>query len=252
MNVIRMFGHGLLAVILGAAGTRSEAGETGRARAASLLQLGAVLGEAAGSASRSDDPARRGEILVGGIGVGALQGCVGAALDVLAKGPARGAARSACKTGAAAGAAAGAADAHAVGERDERNRRELVSLRQAAEQVQQDNQALRRLVEAAQQALREGQARLARLRVERDANRLSATQADTLRLQEERNVDSLRAALDSARASRARHGQVARSSPGQAPERRQLDQEIARMDRQIAELEQQLSAYQHALAVSRA
>ncbi|WP_127998888.1 hypothetical protein [Piscinibacter defluvii] len=252
MKAIVLCGHVMLAVLLGCAGAQAEAGEAGRARAASLLEFGLVLGEAAASAARSDDPARRGEILLGGTGVGALQGCVGAALEVLAQGPARGAARGACKTGAAAGAAAGAADAQAVAERDERNRRELASLREAAERVQQDNQALARLLAAAQQSLRDAQARLVRLRADVDARQISAAQAEALRRHEQQNIESLQAALDSARASRARHGQQARSAGGSDAEWRALDQEIARMDRQIAELERQLLAWQRALAVSRA
>lgn len=252
MKAIVLSGHVMLAVLLGGAGAHAEAGEAGRARAASLLEFGLVLGEAAASAARSDDPARRGEIVLGGAGIGAVQGCVGAALEVLAQGPARGAARSACKTGAAVGAAAGAADGQAVAERDERNRRELASLRQATASLQQDNQALARLLAAGQQSLRDAQARLARLRAEVAARRLTAEQAETLRGREQQAIESLQAALASARASRDQHGQLARSAAGSDADRRSLDQEIARMDRQIAELERQLLAYQRALAVSRA
>lgn len=150
------------------------------------------------------------------------------------------------------GAAVGAADAWVVAKKWEAGNNELRATQAAAADVRNDNQKLQTYLASSGKVLDEGKSRLAALRSDVAAKRISAEQAEQARQREEQNIASMKAGLEHAKKTRADYQQASAKFQSAPQAKRDLDGEIARMDTQVAQLERNIADYNRALAVSRA
>lgn len=153
---------------------------------------------------------------------------------------------------AAAGAVAGGLDGYVTAKKEQAGRQQVRELQAATADVRQDNEHLQAFIESTNSVLAEGRARLATLRSDVAARRISVKDAEQTRQHEQQNIDEMRATLDTAKKSREQYQQAASRLQGTPQERRDLDAEIKKMDREVAKLEGNIAEYSRALQVSRA
>lgn len=198
---------------------------------------------------RKDDT-RFYETVLGGAVAGALTAsalCVAAKL--LTGGKKVGEAAVTC---AVIGLVVGGVDGYVVGKREKATRDKISELQAATDEVRKDNQNLQTFLDSSNIVLAEGKARLATLRSDLTAKRVSAAQADQARKREEENIASMNRTLKNARGARDVYASAAPKFNGTPQQKRDLDAEITRMNNQVAQLEKNIADYNEALAVSKA
>ncbi|MBX3604743.1 MAG: hypothetical protein KF788_05715 [Piscinibacter sp.] len=198
------------------------------------------------------DSDRFNETVIGGILTGAAAGALTGALAAWLTGGNKKEVRNTAIAGAVVGGTIGGIDGYVTAKKEQAGRNEIRTLQAAAADVRQDNQKLQAYLDSSGTVLNEGKARLASLRSDVAARRLSAEQAEAARKREEQNIASMNATLAQAKKTRDQYTQASAQFGGSIQNRRDLDAEIARMNKQVAQLEGNIAEYNRALAVSRA
>lgn len=198
------------------------------------------------------DSDRFNQTVIGGILTGAVAGAAAGALAAILTGGNKKEIRNTAVAGAVVGGTIGGIDGYVTAKKEQAGRDEIRTLQAAAADVRQDNNKLQAFLDSSGTVLAEGKARLASLRSDVAAKRLSAEQADAARKREEQNIASMNATLVQAKKTREQYTQASAQFAGTPQSRRDLDAELARMNKQVAQLENNISDYNRALAVSRA
>jgi len=196
------------------------------------------------------DESRFNDTVIGGVMTGAAAGAVAGLLAGLLTGGNKKEIRNATIGGAVIGGVAGGIDGYVTAKKEQAGRDEIRALQAAAADVRQDNNKLQAFLDSSGTVLAEGKARLAALRGDVAAKRLSAEQAQAARQREEQNIASMNTTLAQAKKTRDQYAQASKQFSGTPQAKRDLDGEIARMDKQVAQLEGNISEYNRALAVS--
>ncbi|MES2687309.1 MAG: hypothetical protein V4706_10835 [Pseudomonadota bacterium] len=197
------------------------------------------------------DESRFQSTVFGGVVTGALMGAVaGAALSFMSGGNKK-QTQQAALIGGLGGAVLGGVDGYATAKKERAGNNEVAAIRSAVNDLQTDNARLAEVIATSDKVLMDGRARLASMKSDLTAGRLSQKQAEEARAREEGNVAVLNKALEKAKETRTQYAQAGRKMAAPAA-RRDLDTEIEKTDRQIAQLERNVSEYNLALAVSRA
>ncbi len=198
------------------------------------------------------DEERFNKTVIGGMLTGAAIGAgTGLLVGILSGGNSK-ELRNATVTGAVAGGVLGGIDGYVTAKKEANGRDEVRAMQAAAADVRQDNQKLQAYLDSSNQVLAEGKNRLAALRGDLNAKRISTEQASQLLRQEEQNIGSMRSTLDQAKKTRDQYTQASAQFKGTPQQKRDLDGEISRMGRQVAQLEGNISDYNKALVASRA
>jgi chromosome segregation ATPase len=129
---------------------------------------------------------------------------------------------------------------------------EVAALQATAEDVRADNSKLQAFLASSSTVLEEGKQRLAAVKGDVDAKRISAAQADAARKREEQNIAQMQSTLKKAKETQTQYARASASFQVSASSKRDVDVEIARMNSQIATLERNINDYSRALAVSKA
>ncbi|NRF67070.1 hypothetical protein HLB44_08765 [Aquincola sp. S2] len=158
---------------------------------------------------------------------------------------------SAIACAAGAGALVGA-DAYREEKLRKHNRNEIAAIQSTADDVKADNRDMQAYLDSSGRVLADGQQRLASMKADLAAKRITVADADAARRREENNIASMNETLKQAKTTRDDYKQAAAKFQGTGPARKNLDDEIAAMDRQVAQLERNIREYNRALAVSRA
>lgn len=190
--------------------------------------------------------------VIGGIITGAAIGAsVSAVLTAIRGGNSDEIKRSA-GAGAIAGGVLGGIDGYVTAKRNQSQKDEVRAIQAAAADVRKDNQSLQSMVTTSTEVLREGQARLVRLKSDVQSRQVSVAQADEARKREAQNIETMQKALSNAQKTRDDYQKASAKFQGTIEQKRNLDAEIAQMNRQIGQLESNLNQYTKALEVSRA
>jgi uncharacterized protein YcfJ len=190
--------------------------------------------------------------VIGGVATGAV---IGATLGALAAALSGGDSKQITKSaaiGAVAGGVYGGVDGYVTAKKQQSGRDEIRALQATAADVRKDNDKLKAFIASSDNVLAEGKARLALLRNDVAAKKLSAQQAEQARQREEQNIASMNNTLAQAKKTREQYAQAAVQLGNSPQARRDLDSEIARMDKQVSALESNISDYNRALTVSKA
>lgn len=198
------------------------------------------------------DSERFNNTVIGGVLTGAAAGALTGALAALLTGGNKKEVRNTALAGAVVGGTIGGIDGYVTAKKEQAGRNEIRTLQAAAADVRQDNQKLQAYLDSSGTVLNEGKTRLASLRRDVAAKKLSAEQAEAARKREEQNIASMNATLAQAKKTRDQYTQASAQFGGSIQSRRDLDAEIARMNNQVAQLESNIAEYNKALAVSRA
>lgn len=196
------------------------------------------------------DESRFNDTVIGGVLTGAAAGAVAGVLAGILTGGNKKEIRNAAIGGAVIGGVAGGIDGYVTAKKEQAGRDEIRALQAAAADVRQDNNKLQAFLDSSGTVLAEGKARLAALRGDVAAKRLSAEQAQAARQREEQNIASMNTTLAQARKTRDQYAQASKQFSGTPQAKRDLDGEIARMNKQVAQLEGNINEYNRALAVS--
>lgn len=196
------------------------------------------------------DESRFNDTVIGGVMTGAAAGAVAGLLAGILTGGNKKEIRNATIGGAVIGGVAGGIDGYVTAKKEQAGRDEIRTLQAAAADVRQDNNKLQAFLDSSGTVLAEGKARLAALRGDVAAKRLSAEQAQAARQREEQNIASMNTTLAQAKKTRDQYAQASKQFSGTPQSKRDLDSEIARMNKQVAQLEGNISEYNRALAVS--
>ena len=199
-----------------------------------------------------EDESRFNKTVFGGVVTGAAMGAVAGGLLAALGGGNRRQIQQGVLVGAVAGGVLGGVDGYATAKKQQAGNNEVRALQSAVADLQQDNARLEQMIATSDVVLREGQQRLASLRTDLAAGKMSARQAEEARKREENNIATLNKALEKARETRTQYSQAGQRMTNDPNNRRNLDAEIAKTDRQIAQLERNISEYSRALAVSKA
>jgi hypothetical protein len=198
------------------------------------------------------DEQRFQKTVIGGVIQGAMIGAaVGAVAALLGGGNTKDAARSA-GIGALVGGAAGGIDGYVTAKREQAGKNELRALQAAAKDVSDDNAKLQAFLDSSDVVLKEGKTRLAALKGDLNAKRITAQEADAARAREEQNIASMKATLAQAKKTKDEYAKAAAQFKGSPQEKSNLDAEINRMNQQVAKLESNIADYNRAVGVSRA
>jgi uncharacterized protein YcfJ len=190
--------------------------------------------------------------VIGGVMTGAAIGAVlGAMAAALTGGDSKQITSSAI-AGGVAGGVLGGVDGYVTAKKKQAGRDEIRALQATAADVQKDNQKLQAFITSSDQVLAEGKLRLAVLRNDVAAKKLSAQQAEQARKREEQNIASMNNTLAQAKKTREQYAEAASKLASSPQARRDIDSEIARMDKQVSALENNISEYNRALTVSKA
>ncbi len=235
---------------------------------AAVLSLGTVgcatTGGGMGGSSSADaslspaeqklraDSERFDNTVIGGVIKGAATGAVLGGLWRAATGGDRHEIARAAVGGAVIGGALGGIDGYRTAKLQEAKMNEVAALQAMAQDVKTDNDRLQAFLDSSSTVLAEGKQRLAAVRGDVDAKRMTAAQAEAARKREEQNIAQMQATLKKAKDTQTQYAQTSATFQGSAANKRNLDAEIARMDRQISTLERNINDYNRALAVSKA
>ena len=188
--------------------------------------------------------------VIGGVLKGAAVGAVLGALinsggnrQDIAKGAA---------VGAVAGGALGGMDGYKKAKLQQAKMDEVAALQAVAADVRADNSKLQTFLASSSSVLEEGKQRLAAVKGDVDAKRMSAAQADAARKREELNIAQMQSTLKKAKETQTQYAQASASFQGSPANKRDLDTEITRMNTQVSTLERNINDYSRALAVSKA
>lgn len=198
------------------------------------------------------DSERFQQTVIGGVLTGAAIGAGVGALTAWLTGGDKKKVRNAAVGGAVAGGVIGGIDGYVTAKKEQAGNNEVRALQAAAADVRKDNRKLQAFLDSSDTVLAEGKARLAAMRGDLAAKKLSARQAEEARRREEANIAAMNATLDQARKTRDQYAQASAKFSGPPAAKRDLDGEIARMNQQVAQLEGNIAEYNRALAVSRA
>ena len=144
-------------------------------------------------------------------------------------------------------------DGYLTAKKEQAGRQNIRMTQAATADIQQDNKNLQSYLDSSNRVLAEGRARLATLKQDVAAKKMSAEDARRAREREERNIASMSTTLAEAKKTRQQYADASARIRQQPRENTaSLDNEIRRMDDQIRNLEQNVSAYRQALEVSRA
>lgn len=198
------------------------------------------------------DSDRFNQTVIGGILTGAVAGAAAGALAAILTGGNKKEIRNTAVAGAVVGGTIGGIDGYVTAKKEQGGRDEIRTLQAATADVRQDNNKLQAFLDSSGTVLAEGKARLAALRNDVAAKKLSAQEADAARKREEQNIASMNATLTQAKKTRDQYTQASAQFAGTPQSRRDLDAELARMNKQVAQLENNISDYNRALAVSKA
>lgn len=241
-----------LAVALALAGCQTAGGVVKNPFDASSQQSSAALPMSAAEQEMLADQERFNETVISAVLTGALVGAAACAAGALLFGK-RGSdvGKSAVICGVAGGAIAGI-DGYVTAKNEQASRQKIRATQAAANDMRQDNQRLQAYIDSSNRVLAEGKARLASLKRDVAAKKLSTDEARQAREREERNIASMNETLKQARNTRDQYVEASAKMPDTPQNKRDLDAEIRRMNQQIAQLEANVSAYNQALQVSRA
>lgn len=198
------------------------------------------------------DQQRFNSTVIGGVLTGAAVGAVGGALIGILSGDNKKEIGKKAVGGAVIGGVAGGIDGYVTAKREASGNNEIRALQAAAADVRKDNQNLQAYLSSSGTVLKEGQTRLAKLRNDVAAKRVSAEQAQQARQREEQNIASMNATLAGAKKTRGQYQEASAKFSGAPAAKRDLDAEITRMNAQVAQLENNVAEYNRALSVSRA
>mgnify|MGYP000849643746 FL=1 len=199
-----------------------------------------------------EDEARFNQTVFGGVVTGAVIGGLLGGLTAALGGGNRNQVQAGVLTGAVAGGVLGGVDGYATAKKQQAGNNEVRAIQAAVADLQQDNARLQQVIATSDAVLREGQQRLASIKSDVAAGRISSRQAEDARKREENNIALLNKSLEKARETRTQYSQAGQRMTNDSSTRRNLDAEIEKTDRQIAQLERNISDYSRALAVSRA
>jgi hypothetical protein len=198
------------------------------------------------------DEERFQKTVIGGVVQGAMIGAaVGAVAGLLGGGNTKDVARSA-GIGALLGGAAGGIDGYVTAKREQAGRDELRAVQEAAKDVKADNAKLQAFLDSSDVVLQEGKTRLAALKGDIAAKRVTAQEAEAARAREEQNIASMKTTLAQAKKTKDEYAKAAAQFKGSPQEKSNLDAEINRMNQQVAKLESNIADYNRAVGVSRA
>ena len=190
--------------------------------------------------------------VIGGVLQGALIGAgVGALAQLLTGGNRQDAVKGAA-VGALAGGAIGGMDGYRKAKLQQSKMNEVEALQAAANDVRADNAKLQAFLDTSSVVMTEGTRRLAAIKGDVDAKRISAAQAQAARQREEQNIAQMQATLKKAKETQTQYAQASATFQGTPASKRDLDGEIGRMNQQVASLERNIVDYNRALAVSKA
>lgn len=199
-----------------------------------------------------DDEDKLQQTVIAGVLTGAVAGGLIGALGVWAAGGDKKDVQKGAIGGAVVGAAGVGIHAYVKAKEEQAGKQKLRAVQVAANDMQRDNARLREYLASSERVLAEGKARLARLRTDVAAKRVSAEQAQAAREREQRNIDSMKSALANAQKTRDQYTEAAAQMQDTPQNKRNLDEEIRRMNGQIATLEKNIADYGRDLSVSRA
>lgn len=154
--------------------------------------------------------------------------------------------------GAVSGGVLGGVDGYATAKKQRAGNNEVRAIQATVADLQQENSRLEQFVRSADSVLAEGKQRLASLKSDTAAGKITAQNADAIRKREETNIELVKGTLDKSRELRTQYQQAGQRMTTDPATRRNLEQEVAVMDRQVAQLERNVAEYNRALAVSRA
>ena len=198
------------------------------------------------------DEERFQKTVIGGAMQGAMIGAaIGAVAALIGGGNTKDAARSA-GIGALLGGAAGGIDGYVTGKREQAGKNELRAVQEAAKDVSADNAKLQAFLDSSDVVLKEGKTRLAALKGDINAKRITVQEADAARNREEQNIASMKTTLAQAKKTKDEYAKAASQFKGSPQEKGNLDAEINRMNQQVAKLENNIADYNRAVGVSRA
>lgn len=198
------------------------------------------------------DQQRFNDTMISAVMTGALTGAaVGGIGALLLGGNSRDAAKGAVG-GAVVGGVLAGIDGYVTAKQEQASRQRIRAVQAAANDVRQDNQRLQAYLDTSNRVLAEGKGRLATLKRDVAAKKLSADEARQATQREERNITSMNETLAQARKTRDQYVQASTKMQDTPQNKRDLDGEIRRMNQQIAQLEANVTAYNQALQVSRA
>ena len=198
------------------------------------------------------DEERFQKTVIGGVIQGAMIGAaMGAVAALIGGGNTKDAVRSA-GIGAVVGGAAGGIDGYVTAKREQAGKNELRAVQEAAKDVKADNAKLQAFLDSSDVVLKEGKTRLAALKGDLDAKRITVQEADAARKREEQNIASMKTTLAQAKKTKGEYAMAAAQFKGSPQEKSNLDAEIKRMDQQVAKLESNIADYNRAVGVSRA
>jgi uncharacterized protein YcfJ len=190
--------------------------------------------------------------VMGGVATGALIGGVVGFLGALATGSNTKEAGRTAVAGAVVGGAVGGIDGYMTAKREQAGKNELRAVQAATADVKADNSKLQAFLDSSSTVLNEGKARLAALKGDVAAKRITVAQADAARKREEQNIESMKTTLAQAKKTKEDYAKASTQFQGSAQDKRDLDNEIARMNQQVAKLENNIADYNRAVGVSRA
>jgi hypothetical protein len=198
------------------------------------------------------DEERFQKTVIGGVIQGAMIGAaIGAVAALIGGGNTKDAVRSA-GIGAVVGGAAGGIDGYVTAKREQAGKNELRAVQEAAKDVKADNAKLQAFLDSSDVVLKEGKTRLAALKGDLAAKRISVQEADAARKREEQNIASMKTTLAQAKKTKDEYAMAAAQFKGSPQEKSNLDAEINRMNQQVAKLESNIADYNRAVGVSRA
>lgn len=200
-----------------------------------------------------EDEDRFNNTVFAGVATGAIVGAGIGAFTAWATGQKGKNVGKAAVGGAVIGGAVVGVDAYFTAKKEQSGRQGIRMTQAATADIQQDNSNLQGYLNSSNRVLAEGKARLATLKQDVAAKKLSADEARRAREREERNIASMNGALAKAKETRAQYAETSTRLRQQPRENTaSLDNEIRKMDEQIRGLEQNVTAYRQALEVSRA
>jgi hypothetical protein len=198
------------------------------------------------------DEQRFQKTVIGGVMQGAMIGAaIGAVAALIGGGNTKDAARSA-GIGALVGGAAGGIDGYVTAKREQAGKNELRAVQAAAKDVSADNAKLQAFLDSSDVVLKEGKTRLASLKGDINAKRITVQEAEAARKREEQNIASMKTTLAQAKKTKDEYAMAASQFKGSPQEKSNLDAEINRMNQQVAKLESNIADYNRAVGVSRA
>lgn len=198
------------------------------------------------------DESRFQKTVIGGVIQGALIGGALGYLAALAGGANSKEAGRTAGAGAVVGGVMGGIDGYVVAKREQNGKNELKALQAAAADVRADNKKLEAFMESSSVVLNEGKERLAALKGDVDAKRISVAQAEEARKREEQNIASMKSTLAQAKKTKEDYAKASAQFKGTPQDKRDLDAEVERMNQQVAKLENNIADYNRAVGVSRA